>query len=530
MRRRRSCLVVLAILALVAGLVVYAAWPGRSTFTVSPETTYVTGPLDKHGYVDYVTALNERLSQGIKPEDNANVLIWQALGPHPEGGTMPPEYFQWLGIESPPEEGEYLVSWQNYLKIQGIIPEPEPFQPDEKQNEDLFLSPGNLSWVRRHEAQLCEWLKQNEKPLALIVQATRRPLYYNPLVPSRTDDWSPGLMAALVPTVQRCRELAAALACRAMLRVNEGKIDEAWQDLLACHRLSRLLARGGSLIEMLVGIAIEQIAHTSDIAFLDHAMLSAQRILACWEDLEKLSPMPAVADDVDLTERFSTLETIMSIARHGPQALKDLGTPNSRRPSWDHFGGRLFTRSIDWDPALRNVNSWYDRLVSALRIPDVDTRTQEMGAITQDLKILKQQVTGIGDLEKALMGPESRGEWIGNIIIALLLPAIDRLQTAADRCEQAQVNLHLAFALAAYHRDNGNYPPKLEELVPKYMPAIPVDLFSDKPLIYRLEGKGYLLYSVGPNGKDDGGLFYTDDPPGDDIGIRVPAPEPKRTK
>ncbi len=57
----------------------FAAWPGRSTFTVSPETTHVTGPLDKNGGVDYMTALNERLGKDITPETNGNVLLWKAL-------------------------------------------------------------------------------------------------------------------------------------------------------------------------------------------------------------------------------------------------------------------------------------------------------------------------------------------------------------------------------------------------------------------------------------------------------------------
>src|SRR5262245_691276 len=114
---RRRWKVALAFLVVVVALVLYAAWPGRSTFTVSPETTYVTGPLDKHGYVDYVTALNERLRGDIKPEENANVLTWQALGPRPEGGDpMPAEYFQLLGIDSLPEDGEYFVSWPRSLK------------------------------------------------------------------------------------------------------------------------------------------------------------------------------------------------------------------------------------------------------------------------------------------------------------------------------------------------------------------------------------------------------------------------------
>ena len=40
-------------------------------------------------------------------------------------------------------------------------------------------------------------------------------------------------------------------------------------------------------------------------------------------------------------------------------------------------------------------------------------------------------------------------------------------------------------------------------------------------------GEGYFFYSVGPNGKDDGGQWYNDDPPGDDIRVKMPLPELK---
>ena len=36
----------------------------------------------------------------------------------------------------------------------------------------------------------------------------------------------------------------------------------------------------------------------------------------------------------------------------------------------------------------------------------------------------------------------------------------------------------------------------------KLLAQLPLDGFSDAPLIYRREGTGYLLYSVGPNGRD----------------------------
>src|SRR5262249_10045179 len=74
-------------------------------FTVGKETTYITTPVDKDGYIDYVAALNERLKKGITPDTNAAVLLWKAMGPHPEGATMPAELFTWLGIDPPPEKG-----------------------------------------------------------------------------------------------------------------------------------------------------------------------------------------------------------------------------------------------------------------------------------------------------------------------------------------------------------------------------------------------------------------------------------------
>ena len=524
MRRRRLWASVLGILASVAGTLVYAMWPGSSTFTVGMETTYVTGPLDKHGYVDYVTALNEQLSKGITSENNANVLIWIALGPRPEGGTsMPPEYFQCLGIESPPEKGEYLVSWQNYLKDHSKIGD----NMERVADGDRMLRAASWPWTANDDSELADWLKRSEKPLALVMEATRRPEYYNPLVPRRTENWSPGLLTSLLPSVQRCREFGEALACRAMLRVTEAKFDEAWQDLLTCHRLARLLARGGTLIELLVGIAIDQVANKADVTFLDHAKLTSTQVLACLEDLRKLPPRPSVANKIELGERFVLLDTIMLTARQGTPFLEGLSGSNSRPPEGNQFTARLFTRSINWDPAFRNANRWYDRCAAGLRITDRTERAQELATITRDLKILKQQVTDIGVIEKSFMGSEDRGEMIGNILIGLMLPAFDRVQSAAERCEQGQRNLHLAFILAAYQHDHGRYPAKLDELAPKYLVTSPEDIFSSKSLIYRLEDKGYLLYSVGPNGTDDEGRGVDDEPRGDDLSVRMPVTKPR---
>src|SRR5262245_22238384 len=84
---------------------------------VGRDTTYVAGPIDKNGYIDYEAALNAILSKGVTPDNNANALLWKAWGPKPEGGDgMPAEYFKQLGIEEPPPDGEYFIDLGRYLK------------------------------------------------------------------------------------------------------------------------------------------------------------------------------------------------------------------------------------------------------------------------------------------------------------------------------------------------------------------------------------------------------------------------------
>ena len=521
--RRGSWSIVLGILVLLVALLAFAAWPGSSTFTVSPQTTYVTGPLDKDGYVDYVTALNERLGKGITPEKNANVLICQALGPHPEGSILPAEYFQWLGIDPPPEKGEYLVSWNSYLETHSK----EGNVKKSTAKADLLSDAAGMLWTAKEEPALADWLQQMDKPLARVVAATRRPAYYNPVVPATTAGSTPGLIGALLPTVQGCRQLASALLCRAMLRTAQGKVDEAWQDLLACHRLGRLVSRGGTLIELLVGIAIEHVAHKADLVFLEHAKLTSKQVLACWADLEQLPPMATVAEKIDLSERFMLLDTMMITARQGLAVVEQAAAGRPTPTGKDSFLSRAFTRSIQWDPALTAGNDWCDRMVACLRMTERDARAKESAAIDRDLRALKGGVMSFKSAAR-FTAARGRGEIMGKILVGLMLPAFISVQNAADRCAQEQRNLHLAFALAAYQRDQGHYPAKLAELCPKYLKDVPGDLFSGKPLIYRLVDQGYLLYSVGVNGVDDGGRGNDDEPRGDDLSIRMPVPRSKK--
>ena len=66
--------------------------------------------------------------------------------------------------------------------------------------------------------------------------------------------------------------------------------------------------------------------------------------------------------------------------------------------------------------------------------------------------------------------------------------------------------LTVELALRCFRQEHGKVPAKLDELVPAYLKAVPQDPFSGKPLVYRTQGTNWLLYSVGPDGMDNGGV------------------------
>jgi hypothetical protein len=82
-----------------------------------------------------------------------------------------------------------------------------------------------------------------------------------------------------------------------------------------------------------------------------------------------------------------------------------------------------------------------------------------------------------------------------------------------------------AVALALFRARHGRFPDRLDELVPEVLPDVPQDPWAERPLRYRREGSGFVVYSIGEDLIDGGG---PDQPAGeespdsfDDTGIRV---------
>jgi len=189
--------------------------------------------------------------------------------------------------------------------------------------------------------------------------------------------------------------------------------------------------------------------------------------------------------------------------------------------------GKLTREDIDRDAAMRNVNRWHDRMTAMTRGATRASREGQWEGIQEDGKTLRKAIEP-GELSSILEGKnntEVRAKLVTDLWFCFVVSGLHRTQNATDRAKQNYEDLILAFALAWYQCDHGHYPKSLDALAPKYLAKIPQDMFSCKPLIYHPTNKGFVLYSVGVNGKDDGGRGHDEDVPGDDIVIRLPLPE-----
>lgn len=298
-------------------------------------------------------------------------------------------------------------------------------------------------------------------------------------------DWRAGLEMTLTHLAQlrQCARLTAAKAVHHSLCSEPVQALDATRVGLA---IVRALAGEPILISQLVrysmvsqlGVALRQVLYeqtppTEDCRklhdFLGGLAFGRPLVWALW------------------TERALWITQADRLKAQGPEALKeldDLGDDGRVQLSQRYSGdeGRL-RLAADELAALRLVADAIE--AAGLSWPEAAEKARGF----------EEQVRALGEQQSP---------------IALILPAIGRVLGTRAVAETEMALARMALALKAYKNDHGAYPESLEALRGALAWDLPLDPCSGRELCYTRRGGGFLLYSLGPNLTDDGGVAVGD--------------------
>jgi hypothetical protein len=96
-----------------------------------------------------------------------------------------------------------------------------------------------------------------------------------------------------------------------------------------------------------------------------------------------------------------------------------------------------------------------------------------------------------------------QGKLVSPIIYVVGTTSLGAIRTREDAMLAQCDLLRLETARRLYALEQGTSPARLEALAPDYLAELPADRFAEDGASYRLNGG--VIYSIGPDGDDDGG-------------------------
>jgi hypothetical protein len=320
------------------------------------------------------------------------------------------------------------------------------------------------------DPELREFMRTQERGLALARKAAAMPGC------SFVRDYSKGVAMPL-PELNRMRFVANLLAYDALIKAEDGDTHGAVADITAIygvvgHVNDPLLVAGlaATLVEKIGGKSLEDVLTLSPTA----------------ADLGQLT----VSDDG--VHRRALRSGLVGEEAASMAAFEDLAYLSKDSPTMQALSP-YFNRAYIWA-----LMSPYYRML--LLTDDVAEYGRTMGEL--------QRIAGL-EYAGSRAGLEAFGKFFkenhGGIGTQLLVPSINKCVERAWEGDARRTLARTALALAAFKAKTGAYPDKLDALVPAYLPAVPLDPFSGRPLRLKRDGTGVVIYSIGPDLTDDGG-------------------------
>ncbi|KKK93222.1 hypothetical protein LCGC14_2695030, partial [marine sediment metagenome] len=196
--RRRWPWIVSGVGLLLTAFLTWNYWPIEGHITIGYDTTRITGPVNPDGTVNYVAYLNEKYGKGVTPENNAVVLLIKAYGSE---GMVPDdlreEFLKALGLAEMPQADKCFEDIPDD-ELEKLVEAARARGDTDVEEYDYLDRFRRWPWSAKEHPRIAQWLKENEEALAVVIEATRRPQYYYPVVtPAGESD----MLSTLVPTI-----------------------------------------------------------------------------------------------------------------------------------------------------------------------------------------------------------------------------------------------------------------------------------------------------------------------------------------
>ena len=286
--------------------------------------------------------------------------------------------------------------------------------------------------------------------------------------------------------------------------------------------------------EQLVGYAIRAVASRPRQQFAAHSGLTAQELDAHLAELEPLMQLRPLAELVD-SERFLYLDTvtILMSGRMSSRKLIGLLEPAAISPGDEESAEalrhlraarevafQLLLLGADINETLRYGNRMYDEFAAAIAAPTHSERKAALSAIEE--RVLQDAIftdRGSGLVATYLFSSREEVQAIpGRVLTSLLMPALSAVETAYTRTEAYAAVTKAAFgAQASLQRQED--PLKALAALKSGETPLGIDPFDGQPLRVRVDDRGLVIYSIGPNGVDNGGFKHDERDDCDDLRV-----------
>ncbi|MCL2701258.1 MAG: hypothetical protein FWE88_06145 [Phycisphaerae bacterium] len=445
-------------------------------------------PTSQPGPMDFAKVFREFAGKGVTREDNAAVALFEAIGlPYGEPGSALNHNGDIIDQTARAQVAELLGIVDNEKSL------PHFYELGDEM-ETVLAGP----WATSDAPNTARRLAELSDTLDAAAKALQRPQWF---VPYAVAD-RPDLPTMLMPNFSQYRSLARYFIARGFASAGEGNGLDAWRDIQSASRLGALVGKDPSVIGMLVSGAVTS---QTDGATQRLAMLTADKAVL-QAMLEDVSNRPAVDMGRAMEgERLSWNDMLAGVMRKPGENnwfYTELGWSRALKsePGMDRI--LEAARQADSEAVLRAYNRSFEERNAIMRIADRQAMIAASDAFEKRQAEAKEKLRENPPEMNA--SAQEKTQWVADMAATTITLEAKRMREFTDRFEQSRRITTVAVALELYKLDKGQYPEQLDALSPAYLPAVPTDLFSGKAMMYKAHDKTYDLYSVGPNGKDDG--------------------------